>query len=206
MNSNLVITIGRTFGSGGREIGKKLAAELGMKYYDKELLAEAAKESGLNEDYISLFDEQKPSFNFFSAMASGVQGDERQMEMKLQTLQHQVIERIAEKSPCVIIGRRADLLLKGRANTYSVFVSAPLEYCVKRVSVRDSLSEQESAEKIRRMNRKRKAFYNYTGEGNWGEAANYDLCIDSSKLGTDGAVQLIKAFLTLSETAKNEDK
>lgn len=204
MNSNLVITIGRSFGSGGREIGKALAAELGMKYYDKEILAEAAKECGLDEEYISLFDEQKPSFNFFSTMASGVLGDERQMEVKLQAMQHQVIERIVESSPCVIIGRRADLLLKGRANTYSIFVSAPLEYCVKRVSVRDSLSEQESAEKIRRMNRKRKAFYNYTGEGNWGEAANYDLCIDSSKLGTDGAVQLIKAFIALSAAAKDK--
>lgn len=115
MNSNLVITIGRSFGSGGREIGKALAAGLDMKYYDKEILAEAAKESELDEGYIRLFDEQKPSFNFFSSMASGVLGDESQMEVKLQTMQHQVIERIVEKSPCVIIGRRADLLLKGRA-------------------------------------------------------------------------------------------
>ena len=202
MSNNLVITIGRSFGSGGREIGKKLAAELGMKYYDKEILAEAAKESGLDEGYISLFDEQKPSFNFFSTMASGVLGDERQMEVKLQTMQHQVIERIVEKSPCVILGRRADLLLKGRANTYSVFVSAPMEYCMKRVSVRDSLSEQESAEKIRRMNRKRKAFYNYTGESKWGEAANYDLCIDSSRLGTDGAVKLIMDYIDLCQKAR----
>ena len=139
-------------------------------------------------------------------MASGVLGDARQMEVKLQTMQHQVIERIVTESPCVIIGRRADLLLKGRANTYRVFVSAPLEYCVKRVSARDKLTEQESADKIRRMNRKRKTFYNYTGEDKWGEAANYDLCIDSSKLGTGGAVQLIKAFLALSAAAKNEDK
>ena len=144
MSNNLVITSGRSFGSGGREIGKKLAAELGMKYYDKEILAEAAKESGLDEGYISRFDEQKPSFNFCSTMASGVLGDERQMEVKLQTMQHQVIERIVEKSPCVILGRRADLLLKGRANTYSVFVSAPMEYCVKRVSAWDKLTEQSN--------------------------------------------------------------
>ena len=91
MNSNLVITIGRSFGSGGREIGKALAAELDMKYYDKEILADAAKESGLDEGYIRLFDEQKPSFNFFSSMASSVLGDESQMEVKLQTMQHQVI-------------------------------------------------------------------------------------------------------------------
>lgn len=91
MNSNLVITIGRSFGSDGRKIGKALAAGLDMKYYDKEILAEAAKESGLDEGYIRLFDEQKPSFNFFSSMASGVLGDESQMEVKLQTMQHQVI-------------------------------------------------------------------------------------------------------------------
>ena len=202
MSNNLVITIGRSFGSGGRKIGKKLAEELDIKYYDQEILAEAAKESGLDEEYISLFDEQKPSFNFFSSMASGVLGDERQMEVKLQTMQQQVIERIVEKSPCVIIGRRADLLLKGRANTYRVFVSAPMEYCVKWVSARDKLTEQESVEKIRRMNRKRKAFYNYTGEGKWGEAANYDLCIDSSKLGTDGAVKLIMDYIDLCQKAR----
>ena len=202
MSNNLVITIGRSFGSGGRKIGKKLAEELDMKYYDQEILAEAAKESGLDEEYISLFDEQKPSFNFFSSMASGVLGDERQMEVKLQTMQQQVIERIVEKCPCVIIGRRADLLLKGRANTYRVFVSAPMEYCVKWVSARDKLTEQESVEKIRRMNRKRKAFYNYTGEGKWGEAANYDLCIDSSKLGTDGAVKLIMDYIDLCQKAR----
>ena len=202
MSNNLVITTGRSFGSGGRKIRKKLAEELDMKYYDQEILAEEAKESGLDEEYISLFDEQKPSFNFFSSMASGVLGDERQMEVKLQTMQQQVIERIVEKSPCVIIGRRADLLLKGRANTYRVFVSAPMEYCVKRVSARDKLTEQESVEKIRRMNRKRKAFYNYTGEGKWGEAANYDLCIDSSKLGTDGAVKLIMDYIDLCQKAR----
>lgn len=87
MRNNLVITIDRSFGSGGREIGRKLADELGMEYYDKELLEEVAKHSGLDEEYISLFDEQKPSFNFFSSMVSGVLGDERQMEMKLQIMQ-----------------------------------------------------------------------------------------------------------------------
>lgn len=198
MNKNLVITIGRSFGSGGREIGKKLAEEMNLRYYDREILVDAAKENGLDEEYMSLFDEKKPQVNFLAAMTAGIFADEKQMEIKLQTLHMRVIERITEESPCVIIGRRADLLLGNRPNTYSIFVTAPMEYCVKRVSLRDGLTEQESAEKIRRINRERRAFYNYTGEGKWGEAANYDLCIDSSLPGTDGAVKLIKMFVELS--------
>lgn len=199
MSNNLVITIGRSFGSGGREIGRKLADELGMKYYDKEILEEVAKHSGLNEEYIKLFDEKKPPLAVFSAMPIGIIGDERRMEVKIHTLQRQVIESLVEESPCVIIGRRADLFLRGRSNTCSIFITAPIEYCIQRVAVRDGLTEQESGEKIRRMNRSRKSFYNYTGEGRWGEASNYNLCIDSSALGTDGVVSLIKNYVELCQ-------
>lgn len=202
MYNNLVITIGRSFGSGGREIGKKLAEELNMAYYDKELLEEVAKHNGLDGEYIKLFDEKKPPLAIFSSMPIGIIGDERQMEVKLHTMQHQVMESLAEKGPCVFIGRRADLLLRGRSNTYNVFITASMEYCVRRVSLRDGLTEQESSEKIRRMNRSRKSFYNYTGEGRWGEASNYNLCIDSGALGTDGAVSLIKKYIELCGNAE----
>lgn len=197
MSNNLVITIGRSFGSGGREIGRKLADELGMEYYDKELLEEVAKHSGLGEEYIKLFDEKKPALAIFSAMPTGIIGNERQMEVKIHTLQHQVMESLAEKTPCVFIGRRADLLLRGQSNTYNIFITAPLEYCIRRVSLRDGLTEQESSDKIHRMNRSRKSFYNYTGEGRWGEASNYNLCIDSGAIGTDGAVSLIRNYIEL---------
>lgn len=197
MGNHLVITIGRSFGSGGREIGKKLADELGMEYYDRELLEEVAKRSGLDEEYVRLFDEKKPPLAIFSALPAGMIGNERQMEVKIHTLQHQVMESLAEKAPCVFIGRRADLLLRGRPNTCNIFITAPPEYCIRRVSLRDGLTEQESDEKIRRMNRARKSFYNYTGEGRWGEASNYNLCIDSSALGTDGAVSLIRKYIEL---------
>lgn len=197
MSNHLVITIGRSFGSGGREIGRKLADELGMKYYDKELLEEVAKHSGLDAEYIKLFDEKKPPLAIFSALPVDMIGNERQMEVKIHTLQHQVMESLAEKNPCVFIGRRADLLLRGRPNTCNVFITAPMEYCIRRVSLRDGLTEQESGEKIRRMNRGRKSFYNYTGEGRWGEASNYHLCIDSGALGTDGAVSLIRKYIEL---------
>lgn len=204
MSNNLVITIGRSFGSGGREIGKKLAEELDMAYYDKEILEEVAKQSGLDGEYIKLFDEKRPPLAIFSSMPIGISGDERQMEVKIQTLQHQVMESLAEKGPCVFIGRRADLILRGRPNTCNIFITAPLEYCIRRVSLRDGLTEQESSEKIRRMNRSRKSFYNYTGEGRWGEASNYNLCIDSGALGTDGTVSLIKSYIELYENARYE--
>lgn len=89
------------------------------------------------------------------------------------------------------------MLLRGRPNTCNIFITAPLEYCIRRVSLRDGLTEQESSEKIRRMNRSRNSFYNYTGEGRWGEASNYNLCIDSGALGTDGTVLLIKNYIEL---------
>ena len=195
--NNFVITIGRSFGSGGREIGRKLAETLGMTYYDRELLEKVAKESGLSKEYIELFDEKKPVLPVFSILPIGSIANEEQMEVKLQKLQRQVIERLAEKGPCVFIGRRADLLLRGRPNTCSIFITAPEEYCAARVALRDGLTEQESLDKIRRMNRNRRAYYNYTGEGRWGEASNYNLCIDSSVLGVEGSVALIRKYIDL---------
>ena len=195
--NNFVITIGRSFGSGGREIGRKLAETLGMTYYDRELLEKVAKESGLSKEYIELFDEKKPVLPVFSILPIGSIANEEQMEVKLQKLQRQVIERLAEKGPCVFIGRRADLLLRGRPNTCSIFITAPEEYCAARVALRDGLAEQESLDKVRRMNRNRRAYYNYTGEGRWGEASNYNLCIDSSVLGVEGSVALIRKYIDL---------
>ena len=195
--NNLVITIGRSFGSGGREIGRKLADTLGINYYDKELLEKVANESGLSKDYIELFDEKKPAMPVFSILPIGSITNEEQMEIRLQQLQRHVIEKLVEEGPCVFVGRRADLLLHGRHNTYNIFITAPEEYCVARVVQRDGLTEQESLDKIRRMNRNRKVYYNYSGEGRWGEASNYNLCIDSSILGVEGSVVLIQKYIDL---------
>lgn len=107
MSKNLVITIGRTFGSGGREIGKKLAEELDMAYFDKELLEEVAEHSGLDVSYLKLFDEKKPPLTIFSSAPIGVLGEERRMEVRIQTLQHEVIEKLVAKVPCVFVGRKA---------------------------------------------------------------------------------------------------
>lgn len=203
MKKHLVVTIGRSFGSGGREIGKKLAEELNLAYYDKELLEEVAKQSGLSADYIRSFDEKKPQGMFFTPLPVNIVDDFSTKESKLWNLQREVIQSLAAKGPCVFIGRRADLLLRGRENTYNIFVTASMGFCVQHVSKRDGLTDKESEEKIRRMNRTRKAYYNYTGEGTWGEASNYDLCVDSSTLGIDNAVKLIKSYLQLIEQQKN---
>lgn len=197
MGNHLVVTIGRTFGSGGRDIGKKLADELNMAYYDKDLLEEVAAHSGLDAAYVKLFDERKLRLAVFSSIPIGIIGDERSMEVRVQTLQHEVIEKLVAKGPCVIIGRKADQLLRNRPNTHNIFITAPLQYCAKRVSVRDELTKDESIQKVLRMNRSRKYYYNYTGDGRWGEASNYELCLDSSVLGIAGAVRLIKTYLEL---------
>ena len=195
---NIVITIGRTFGSGGREIGKQLAHSLGFAYYDKELLEEQARYSGISQDYLQTMDEKKPSI-FFAPLPTAVVDNTTISENRVIQIQREVVNLLAERNSCIIVGRRADQLLRGRPNTYNIFISAPIPYCIERVSKRDCLTKQESERKIIKMNRSRQAYYNYTGEGNWGEASNYHLCLDSSTLSVQDTVKLIKIYVALAE-------
>lgn len=194
---NLVITIGRTFGSGGREIGKMFAQEMGMSYYDKELLEEVAQYSGINYEYLAAMDEKKNSI-FFTPFPPAILDQASLSDNRIIQMQREVVNKLVDKGPCVFVGRRIDQLLRGRANTFNIFISASLPYCVQRVSKRDCISEQESEKKIYQMNRSRRAYYNYTGDGNWGEASNYHLCLDSGVLGVDKAVKLLKTYIELN--------
>lgn len=199
---NIVITIGRTFGSGGREIGKQLARSLGFAYYDKELLEEQARYSGISQDYLQTMDEKKPSI-FFAPLPTAVVDNTTISENRVIQIQREVINLLAEKSSCIIVGRRADQLLRGRPNTYNIFISASMPYCIERVAKRDGLTKQESERKIIKMNHSRQAYYNYTGEGEWGKASNYHLCLDSGILGVQDAVKLIKIFVAQAEGKSN---
>lgn len=197
--SNTVITIGRTFGSGAREIGKKVAEALGIPFYDKELLEVAAKESGgeFYAEYLEFFDEKRAIGFLYSASFNPYVGEGIPLDIAIQSALEKAVKDAANQGSCVIIGRRADKILRDNFDILSVFVSASMEKRIDRVSKRDGLSEKDSKKKILRADRSRRAFYNSYGDGDWGEAANYDLCINSGRLGVDNSAAMILQYLKL---------
>lgn len=186
-----IITIGRSYGAGGRSVGKAVAEALGVPYYDSELLEQAAVSSGLSRKFLESMDEKsvKPGAiyrytGFASEQASG-------LETIAARAQQEIIEKVAAEGSCVIVGRRADQILKGREDLFRVFVTAPAAARVNRVAQRENLSQQESAQKIKKADKERSAYYNQHPGQEWGAASTYDLCVDTDKLGVQGAADLI---------------
>ncbi len=210
MSDNLVITIGREFGSGGREIGLKLAAELGIKCYDKELLELAAKESGLCPEIMQNHDE-KPTNSFLYSLVmdtysmgySSATLLDMPINHKVFLAQFDTIKKLADNESCVIVGRCADYALEDYPNVVSVFIKAPLSARVSRIMERNNINEDKAFELIAKRDKKRLNYYNYYSSKKWGEAKSYDLCIDSSEVGIDGAITVIKAFIEAKNKKKN---
>ncbi len=196
--AEIYITIGRQFGSGGREIGKKVAQTLGIPYYDKELLAVAAKESGLSHEFLKNYDE-KPTNSFLYSLVmgqqnllSGVQGTT--VEQLAAKAQRDAVLSVAEKGSCVIVGRCADYILREKEGLVRVFICAEHDARIQRVCHRDGDSEKEAEEKLRRLDKARASYYSFHTDRKWGAAESYDLCVNSSLRGTDAAAQLILQF------------
>lgn len=199
---NYVITIGREFGCGGREIGKKVAEKLNIKYYDKELLTIAAKESGLNENFIMANDEKATNSLLYSIVmgyTNLIKHDNGSFSVEelANKAQRDAVLSVAKKDSCVIVGRCADYILRDNKNVLSVFVSADNEYRINRVSKRENISLDKANEKIIKADKERKSYYNLQANGQWGEAKNYDLCLKVSKIGIDNAVNMIINALEL---------
>ena len=191
MNSkNYVITIGRQFGSGGREIGKLIAKGLNIPYYDKELLIEAAKSSGVNADFFLAADERSPrffsnlwSFNLGDNSGSYFIGNTPLSDDKIYKAQSDVMIQLAQKSPCVIVGRTADYILRNHTNVISVFIHASIEARIERIVKRGDCANAKDAEELAiKKNKLRAEYYNFYTDKTWGDAASYDLSIDSSKI------------------------
>lgn len=199
---NAVITIGRSYGAGGRSVGKAVARRLGIPYYDAALLEEAAKNSGLDQKFLEKMDEKPVSSSLLYQYAGFTSGQYTFVEDMANRAQKEIIEQVAAKSPCVIVGRRADRILKDHGSTFSVFITASPDARGQRVSEREGMSKQESRKKIARVDKERSAYYNQYSKGKWGDASNYDLCIDTDKLGIDGAAELIVAALQKSNPAE----
>ena len=196
----LIITIGRQFGSGGREIGKRVAASLGIPFYDKELLAVAAKESGLSAQFLEDYDE-KPTNSLLYSIVVGqshmlMNGNGRiSVEQMASRAQRDAVESVAAKGSCVIVGRCADYILREEPGLVRVFVSASTEDRIRHICERDKMSEDKAADKLRRMDKARKSYYSFHADGDWGEASNYDLCINVSRFGSEKAVETILHYV-----------
>lgn len=199
MESNFVITVGRQFGSCGKEIGHALAKRFGITFYDKELIALASKESGLCQEFFEKADE-KNSGNLLQAFAAGFtfgpfQYNDFLSNDKLFQIQSDVIRKVADEHSCVIVGRCADYILRDNKRCINIFIHADMEKRVKTVMERQSIPEQEARELVRKMDKTRPNYYNFYSDKEWGVASSYHLSVDSSLLGVDGTVDFIEQFV-----------
>ena len=198
----MVITVGRQYGSGGREIGTLLAERLGIAYYDDLLLKKAAEESGLCEELFHAFDERPKSFLYSIAIdpyafSIGHMGSRSSLEQQVYLATYDTIQKLADAGPCVLIGRCADYALKDRTDVINLFITAPLENRIKRVAARNNISEDEAKDRIRKTDKSRASYYNFYSSKEWGDARSYDLCVDSSLLGVEGTVELLETMLKI---------
>lgn len=189
-----VITIGRSYGSGGRMVGQKIAEDLGIKCYNSELLIEAAKESGLCREVFEKIDE-KPISAFLSFSAGKYDHGEMPLNHKVFLAQMQTIKRIAERESCVIVGRCADYVLKDYENVINVFITAPFEDRVQRAIDRDNILPGKAEKRVKRIDKERSNYYNFYSTKRWGVADSYDICLDSSKFGIDGCAKIIESLI-----------
>lgn len=195
-----VVCISRQFGSGGHEIGRKLAAKLGIKFYDKELLARIAKESGMSEQLVTYYDELPSKSLLFSLAMDAYPMSFTEMPINQKVYQAQVdtIKNIAENESCVIIGRCADSILSEYKNLISVFVHSDMDSKLARVMEREQLTADKAKDKIVKTDKKRASFYNfYSMDKRWGDASNQDLTLDSGKIGIDNSVELLCEYIKL---------
>jgi cytidylate kinase len=209
MDQNYIINIGRQLGSGGRQIGEILASQLGISFYDKELIQIASQESGLGKEFFEKFDE-KDSHSLFGGLFGvlGTFSDEIYSNSYLNNetlfrIQSDVIRKLAEQKSCIFIGRCADYILKDYPRCLNVFVTANLEDRIKRVAEKEHITENKAKDLIEKTDKKRSGYYNYYSNKVWGAASSYHLCINSSLLGIDDTVTYIlqlvkKKFETVS--------
>lgn len=193
MKKDIIITIGRQFGSGGKCVAEVLGRKLGIPVYDQELIMKAAQESGFSAEFFEQSDEKRRFFSLSSIFATAYSSEtENYMSDKgLFRIQCETIRNIAAQGPAVIVGRCSDYVLRDMENKLDVFLTSPPEKRAARVAKRQGVDYAKAMEIVEREDRNREEYYNYYTFGNWGVASNYDLCIDSSKVGDEGAADII---------------
>ncbi len=203
-----ILTIGRQYGSGGREIGQKLADHYGIKCYDRDLVAHVAKDSGFCKEIIQREDERPTSSFLYNLVmdtysfghGAAAAFTDMPLSQKVFLAQFETIKSLAEEGPCIFIGRCADEALSERNDVISVFIHASEEFRAGRVRNYPEYKDQEQSGKkitdfMARIDRQRQSYYNYYASGKWGRADTYDMSIDSSLLGIDGTVKLLTQLI-----------
>lgn len=202
LNNKFIITIGRQYGSGGREIGELLAKKLNIKFYDNELISLVAKESGMDPDVFKEIDEKATNSLLYS-LSLGVYSFGNNFTTtsglpindKLYLLQHQLIKKLADEGPCVIVGRCADYILRERNDVINIFICADNDYRVSRVTEIKKIKQSKAEQNISKMDKSRANYYNFYSGQKWGLPENYDLCINRTKLTTDKAVDILLNYI-----------
>ena len=211
--TNTIITIGREFGSGGCEIGHKLAEKLGIKCYDKDMLDLAAKESGICEEIFESHDE-KPTSSFLYSLVmdtysmgySGNTYTDMPINHKVFLAQFDAIKKIADEGPCILVGRCADYALESYKNVVSVFIHADLDARIRRIARIYNLTDAKAKDMILKTDKKRAGYYNYYTNKKWSDSKSYELCLTSSELGIDGTANAIIDYVKLKESIAKESK
>ncbi len=197
--NKIIVTVGREFGSGGHEVGKRLAKDLGISFYDQEFIEMAVQKTGFHEDYVKDNEEKAPDF-VSGALFTGMEMYQPSPYDRIQAEEYKLIREIAAKESCVIVGRAADYILSDQSHV-SVFLFAPL---ADRVNRKMALLSPEDAAKVtpaamekivKQMDKRRKRYYEYYTDTKWGARDSYDLLINTSRSGIDGAVKIIKTYI-----------
>ena len=198
----VVVTIARQYGSGGKTIGKMLAEDLGIKAYSREILKIASEESGISETLFNKADEKLKTTSLFGIVKREYKGELLPPESEgfvsdqnLFNYQAKIIKDLAENESCVIVGRCADYILKDRPNVVSVFIHASPEYCIRQSIERGAYTGKDVEKFIQKTDKYRGDFYHYYTGRVWNDARNYDLCLNSEKLGFEGCVEAIKTYI-----------
>lgn len=203
---NYCITIGRQYGSGGHEIGEKLANALNIPFYDNALIDRVAKDSGLCKEIIAEHDERPTSSFLYNLVMDTYSGNfssrgtlaDLPFGQKIFLAQFDTVKKVASEGPCVIVGRCADYILKERKDLVTVFIYADTDFRIKRIK-KDfpDLSDNKIKDLLDKKDRERASYYNYYSDNKWGRATTYDLCLNSSNLGIEGSVKLIENYLKM---------
>ena len=186
-----IITISREFGSGGRFIGEEVAKKLGIAYYDKNIIGQIAEKSGLSPEYIQENAELSPKKGLFAYAFSGRDITGKSVEDMVYEAQRNIILELAEKEPCVIIGRNADYILKDRDDVLNVFIHGDMLEKIKRITGLYNVKEKEAVKMMADTDKRRRTNYNFYTDQNWGKASNFTLCLNSSQLGYDRCEMII---------------
>ena len=206
MANNTIITIARQYGSGGHDVGKKLAEELNIPFYDKELLERAAKDSGFCQEIFENYDE-KPTNSFLYSLVmdtysmghSTAAFAEMPLNHKIFLAQFNAIKDIAKEGPCVIVGRCADYALADFPNVVNVYLYADMQSRIARIARRHDVTDAKAKDLIQKTDKGRASYYNYYTNKKWGEATGYDLCLNTASLGIDGTIHMIREFVAYKE-------